>query len=133
MTETNTLRIAIATADELGLEGQVSAHFGHSPFFTFVQVQPDGQLGQARIVANPMAQAHAPGEVPRFLQSEGVDVVLAGGMGRPAHQMFEQAGIKVASGRLGRVDEVLRAYVSGELRGFVPCKQGGEHRCGGHQ
>jgi predicted Fe-Mo cluster-binding NifX family protein len=42
--------------------------------------------------------AHEPGVLPRWLHDLGVQVIIAGGMGSRAQQLFEENGIKVITG-----------------------------------
>jgi predicted Fe-Mo cluster-binding NifX family protein len=123
--------IAVAAEDNRGLQGQVSMHFGRCPYFTVVEVL-DGAIQGARAVENPHYGNHQPGAVPQFIHSLGANVILAGGMGPRAVQMFHGFGIDVATGAIGRVDKVLGAYLSGELSGIVPCQHDHPESCGGH-
>jgi predicted Fe-Mo cluster-binding NifX family protein len=41
---------------------------------------------------------HEPGVLPRWLHEMGADVILAGGMGARAQDLFNQNGIKVVTG-----------------------------------
>ena len=115
-------RIAIAVEDDLGLEGEVSMHFGRCPHYTFVEVE-EGEISTSRVVKNPYYEAHVPGAVPKFIHEEGADVMIAGGMGPRAIGMFEELGIEVVTGGVGGTRDVLRAYLSGELRGIQPCAE----------
>ena len=68
-------RIAIAVEDDLGLEGEVSMHFGRCSHYTFVEVE-DGEISRFRVVGNPYYEAHTPGAVPNFIREEGADVMI---------------------------------------------------------
>ncbi len=128
---TDSKLLAIAAADDRGLDGEVSAHFGRCPAYVMVPVSADG-AGPARVVANPFFANHQPGTVPRFLAEQGADVILAGGMGHRAVQMFEQLGIEVATGATGTCRDVLDAYLAGRFAGIVPCNHDHPESCGGH-
>jgi predicted Fe-Mo cluster-binding NifX family protein len=123
--------IAIATEDDRGMNGEVSAHFGRCPFYVLAETE-DGKVTGSRVVANPHFGAHQPGVMPRFINGLGVDVIIAGGMGPRAIDMFHGFGIDVATGALGVVEKVLQAYLNGEHRGVVPCKHDHPDSCGGH-
>jgi predicted Fe-Mo cluster-binding NifX family protein len=123
--------IAVAAEDTRGFEGQVSAHFGRCPFYVLAEV--DGTMATvSRVVPNPHSGAHKPGVMPQFIHDLGADVIIAGGMGPRAIDMFRGFDIAVATGAAGTVEEVLGAYLRGEHRGEAPCA--GPHRsgCGGH-
>ena len=121
--------IAIAAEDTRGFEGQVSAHFGRCPFYVLAEV--DGTMATvSRVVPNPYSGAHRPGLTPRFIHDLGADVIIAGGMGPRAIDMFRGFDIAVATGALGTVEDVLGAYLRGERRGEAPCAGPHLYGCG---
>jgi predicted Fe-Mo cluster-binding NifX family protein len=123
--------IAIAAEDTRGFEGQVSAHFGRCPFYVLAEV--NGTMATiSRVVPNPYSNAHQPGVMPQFIRDLGADVIIAGGMGPRAIDMFRTFDIAVSTGAVGSVEDVLGAYLRGERSGVEPCS--GPHRggCGGH-
>ena len=115
-----TKRIAVSADDSNGLDSVVSPHFGRCPYYILVDL--DGQeVRQVSAVANPNYGRHAPGTVPTFIQSQGADVMLAGGMGRRAIALFQQYGIQSVTGAAGSVRHALEQYLGGELQGAEPC------------
>ena len=85
-------------------------------------VDLDGQeVKRVNAVANPNYGRHAPGTVPTFIQNQGADVMLAGGMGRRAIALFQQYGIQAATGAAGSVRHALECYLDGALQGAEPC------------
>jgi predicted Fe-Mo cluster-binding NifX family protein len=102
------MRIAISTDGS-----DVSAHFGRCPHFTIIDME-NGKVLTREILENP---GHAPGYIPEFLREKGVECVVAGGMGRRAEQLFDQAGIKIIVGVQGGIDEVIDKLLRGELKG----------------
>jgi predicted Fe-Mo cluster-binding NifX family protein len=114
------VRIAVSADENNGLHSVVSPHFGRCPYYALVDL--DGQeVNQVNVVANPNYGRHAPGTVPLFIQAQGADVMLAGGMGRRAVAMFEQLGIQAATGASGTVGHAVEQYLSGGLLGAEPC------------
>jgi len=124
--------IAVASEDQAGLTGEVAMHFGRCPYYTLIDVE-EGRLGRAKIIENPYFGEHKPGVMPRFVHGLGADVILAGGMGPRAVQMFESFGMTVATGAKGRVDKVVEAYLDGQISGIVPCSHDHPESCGGHE
>lgn len=124
-------QIAVACEDDRGLEGQVSQHFGRCPYFTVVEVEGDTVKGY-RVVANEHFGNHRPGVMPGYIKSLGADVILAGGMGPRAVAMFNNLGLDVVTGAGGTVRQVVEVYVSGQLKGIVPCNHDHPESCGGH-
>jgi len=96
-------------------DGRVSAHFGHCPSFEVFEA--DEALGVVLSRSRQPAPAHEPGKIPRWLKELGVDVVLSGGMGRGAIELFSELGIEAIVGVSGlSVDEAVQGYLNGSLR-----------------
>lgn len=101
--------------------GQLSAHFGHCEQFALVEVDPSEKkiIGTEYAVPPP----HEPGALPRWLHEQGADVIIAGGMGQRAQQLFIQNGIKVVVGaRCRPAQETVADYLDGTL-------EAGENLC----
>ena len=110
--------------------GQVDPHFGHCTAFALLET--DGErIVQRRDLAPPK---HEPGVLPRWLISQGVQVVIAGGMGERAQHLLEQAGVAVVMGaRAGTPEELALRYLSGGLVSQgAACTAHEGHGCGGH-
>ncbi|MDN5375761.1 MAG: hypothetical protein PWQ39_801 [Thermacetogenium sp.] len=89
----------------------VCPHFGHCEQFVIAEVQDGKVIGKETVAAPP----HEPGLLPRYLAGKGVDVVIAGGMGSRAQQLFAQQNIRVITGASGLIDDVLAAFLGGNL------------------
>ena len=104
------MRIAIPLAG-----GKLSPHFGHCEGFALFDVDPTEKkiLRREEIVAPP----HEPGLLPRWLAERGASVVITGGMGQRAQQLFAQHGISVVLGAPADVPErVVGDYLAGTLQ-----------------
>lgn len=101
------MRIAIASDGAM-----VSGHFGHCEGFTMYDIQNNEVKGK-EFVGNP---GHKPGFLPVFLKDQKADVIIAGGMGGGAVELFEENGIKVIVGAQGNIDEIIKLYISDELK-----------------
>ncbi|RKZ19956.1 ATPase [bacterium] len=75
--------------------GKSCAHFGHCQSFAVIQVADDNEVGEVQFLDPP---AHQPGTYPRFLSDQGVDIVIAGGMGVMAQNLFRENKIEVHMG-----------------------------------
>ena len=103
------MRIAIPLAD-----GRLSLHFGHCDQFALIDA--DSESGAVGTPENVEAPPHEPGLLPRWLAEKGADVVIAGGMGRRAMDLFAQQGIEVIVGAPSDDPETIaRAYVNRTL------------------
>lgn len=101
------MKIAIAT------EGKyVSAHFGHCEGFTIYEIEQSKVLNQ-KFVQSP---GHKPGYLPVFLKELETNVIIAGGMGEAAQDLFNENGIEVVVGASGLCDELIQQYVKGQLK-----------------
>lgn len=74
--------------------GMLSSHFGHCETFTLIETE-DNAIVKESAVEPP---AHQPGVYPKFLAEQGVNVIIAGGMGYNAQQLFAQNNIEVCIG-----------------------------------
>ena len=100
------MRVAIATQNK-----EVAPHFGHCQEYTLYDTA-EGEITAKTVVPSPV---HQPGLLPRFLGEQGVNCIIAGGMGPSAQDLFAQQKIFVVVGAQGPVDDVIAAYLSGEL------------------
>jgi predicted Fe-Mo cluster-binding NifX family protein len=120
------MHIAISADDRSGLDSVVSPHFGRCPHYILVDVEGH-EVKAVNAIDNPYYGQHSPGVVPGFIHSQGVDVMLTGGMGRRAIASFEQLGVEAVSGASGTVRRALELYLGGQLRGVQPCRESIEH------
>ena len=103
------MRFAIPMA-----QGKLALHFGHCESFALVDVE-DGEVVSRKDATAP---EHLPGLLPRWLGEQGVNVVIAGGMGRRAIDLFTEQGIEVAVGAPREEPEALvKAHLAGTLGG----------------
>jgi predicted Fe-Mo cluster-binding NifX family protein len=92
--------------------GRLSQHFGHSEQFSLFEIEDQSIRGREDLTPPP----HEPGLLPRWLKERGVTLVIAGGMGHRAQQIFEQAGIEVICGAPSESpDTVVDSYLKGDL------------------
>ncbi len=93
--------------------GNVSEHFGRCSEYTIIEVE-SGKLVSKQIVQNP---GHQPGFLPKFLKEKGVNLVVAGGMGPKAIDLFHEENIDVILGVTGKVENVIKDIIEGKLKG----------------
>jgi predicted Fe-Mo cluster-binding NifX family protein len=104
------MKIAIPLAD-----GRLTQHFGHCERFALLDVDP----AEKKIVRREDLDAppHQPGLFPPWLAERGVTVILAGGMGMRAQDLFRQHGIQVVIGAPAETPEKLISdYLAGTLQ-----------------
>ena len=94
--------------------GRLHGHFGGCREFALVQVDPEKKIALHTEVLP--APEHVPGAFPRWLREQGVEVVIAGGIGKRALANFAEHGIAVRAGLPDtRVEALIAAYLSGQL------------------
>ena len=125
------MRIAISAEDNLGLESQVSHHFGRCPFFVVVEIDVK-EVTAVEVIQNPFYAGHQPGMVPQFIHEQGANVMISGGMGRKAIGFFQEFGIQPTTGASGTVRETLDRYLDGGMSIAEPCRESVEHEQRGH-
>ena len=108
-------RLKIAICTEMG---SVSQHFGRAPDFTFVSIE-NNQVVEKTVLPNP---GHEIGSIPRFINEQGAKCMVVGGIGHRAIGFFDQYGIEVIRGVVGKVDDVIVKILEGTL-------EGGENIC----
>lgn len=91
---------------------QITQHFGHCENFTFFETEGNNIVG-SEVKANP---GHRPGFLPRFVAENGAEVIIAGGMGGGAVDIFNQVGVEVVVGARGNAEDNVKAYLAGELK-----------------
>ena len=119
--------IAIPSALPGGLDAGMGMHFGHCEIYTIAEVE-DGKVASVRTLPPiPHQQGGCLAPV-NYLAGEGVNVLLAGGMGMRPLMGFNQAGVEVYfAGNFPTVGQAVQAFIGGRLPAFTP-----EHSCGGH-
>ncbi len=101
------MKIAIPLAD-----GKLTAHFGHCQEFALIEVEGNEIMKQETLVPPP----HEPGVLPAWLHDLGASVIIAGGMGGRALNLFEQNGIKVITGAQAlEPEELVQSFIENDL------------------
>ena len=93
-------------------EGKLTAHFGHCREFALVDVE-DNKIKNTETMVPP---PHEPGVLPHWLHEQGTNVIIAGGMGAQALELFAQNGIKVLTGAPSLTpEELIKQYLDNAL------------------
>ena len=104
------MKIAIPTNNN-----RLSAHFGHCEKFAIVEA--DVETKKILGVEHLEPPAHEPGVLPAWLSENGVEIIIAGGMGNRAQQLFTQYKIRVLVGVAdGTPEEITTAYLEENLK-----------------
>lgn len=94
--------------------GKLSPHFGHCEHFALFDVEEQSKkITGKEYIPSP---EHQPGLLPAWLAEKGVSVVISGGMGPRAQDLFQQCGITVVLGALENdAETAVLSYVNGVL------------------
>jgi len=85
------MKIALPVAND-----QLCMHFGHCQVFEFYAVDEKEKKIRGKSALTP--PPHEPGILPRWIKEQGVNLVIAGGMGASAQSLFHEAGVEVITG-----------------------------------
>jgi len=95
--------------------GKLCLHFGHCEVFTFIEVDEETKTIKNREEIVP--PTHEPGILPPWAAKNGATVIIAGGMGMRAQQLFADQGIQVIVGAdEGDPEKLVLAYLNGKLK-----------------
>lgn len=92
--------------------GKVSGHFGHCEGFAIYEIEGTDIMSRSYI-ENP---GHRPGFLPNFLADNNVNVIISGGMGHRAKQIFQSRNVEVIVGIEGHVEDVINDYLNNSLK-----------------
>ena len=96
--------------------GKLSAHFGHCEEFVIFSAKETPGGITAEVAEALEAPPHEPGLLPAWLNERGVNMVIAGGMGSRAQDLFYQSGIEVVVGAASTdPKEIVQSYLDGTL------------------
>ena len=102
------MKIAIPT-----LNNELTAHFGHCEKFAIIETN-NGNMIKEEYIIPPV---HQPGVYPRFLADHGVNVIIAGGMGQKAQDLFKHNKIQVFIGvQKGTPSEIVCDFLNNQLQ-----------------
>jgi len=94
--------------------GVLDPHFGHCQEFAFVDAdEATKEILKVEIIPSP---GHQPGFLPGWMAEQGASVIIAGGMGPRAQELFQQNRIQVIIGAPSEPpDKVVLDYLAGAL------------------
>jgi len=105
--EVSKMKIAVASEGKM-----VTEHFGHCEGFNIFDTE-NGKIVKSEFIPNP---GHRPGFLPNFLNDKGVNVIISGGMGGGAIDIFNEKNIEVIVGATGAAEAAVNSYLKGELK-----------------
>lgn len=113
-------------------DGNVFQHFGRTEFFKVYETE-DGKVVSSEVISS---NGVGHGALAGVLAEQSVDVLICGGIGEGAQAALKEAGVELCAGAEGNTDQVVEAYLKGELVSTgANCDHhhGEEHSCGDHE
>jgi Mrp family chromosome partitioning ATPase/predicted Fe-Mo cluster-binding NifX family protein len=93
-------------------DGVVSEHFGHAGIFAVYHTENGAVVKKEELVPPP----HEPGVIPKWLNTVGATIIITGGIGQSAINMFNGFGINVLSGAPAmKADDLIDGYLKNEI------------------
>jgi predicted Fe-Mo cluster-binding NifX family protein len=125
--------VAIPSGHPGGLEALLGAHFGHCDLYTVVVIA-EGEVREVGTLPNVPHQQGGCLAPVHHLAGNGIQVLIAGGMGMRPLMGFNQVGIQVLFGNGAQtVGEAVEAFLQGALPQFnveFTCGGGGQPQLG---
>ena len=122
--------------------GNVFQHFGKTENFKVYEVEDNKVVSSEVIGSNGTGH----GALAGLLAEQGINVLICGGIGGGAQTALTEAGIEMVAGAQGNTDDVVEAYLKGELvstgancdhhhheEGHSCGSHEDGHSCGGHE
>lgn len=104
------MRIALPVAGN-----SLCMHFGHCEKFAFYDVNVNEKAIKAVEMLTP--PPHEPGVLPRWIKEQGADLVITGGMGNRAQQLFVKTGVHVITGAPSLPpDTIINSFLNNTLQ-----------------
>lgn len=111
--------------------GNIFQHFGRTESFKVYEVEDNKVVSSEVIDSNGVGH----GALAGLLSDQSVDVLICGGIGGGAQAALAEAGVELCAGAEGDTDQVVEAYLKGELVSTgANCDHhhGEDHSCGDH-
>ena len=117
-------------------ENQIDGHFGHCESYGVFTISDKNEITEIKSVESPQG-CGCKSDIASVLASDGVSVMLAGGIGGGAINVLNNSGIEVIRGCSGDATEVVKLFLSGLVEDSgSSCHQhethhqdGGAHSC----
>jgi predicted Fe-Mo cluster-binding NifX family protein len=117
-------------------ENQIDSHFGHCESYGVFTISEKNEIAAIKSIGSPQG-CGCKSDIASVLASDGVTVMLAGGIGGGAINVLNNSGIEVIRGCSGNATEVVKLYLSGLVEDSgSSCHQhdeqgheGGSHTC----
>ena len=122
------MKIAVPVTNE----NQIDGHFGHCDSYGVFTISEKKEIVEIKRVGSPEG-CGCKSDIASILASDGVTVMLAGGIGGGAINVLNNSGIEVIRGCSGDATEVVKLYLKGSVEDSgSSCHQHEAHHQDGH-
>lgn len=108
-------------------DNQIDSHFGHSESYNVFTISDKNEITEINNLDSPQG-CGCKSNIASVLASDGVSVMLAGGIGGGAINVLNSSGIQVVRGCSGNAVEVVKLYLAGLVKDSgSSCQQHEQH------
>jgi predicted Fe-Mo cluster-binding NifX family protein len=113
-------------------ENEIDSHFGHCESYNVFTISDKNEISETKSVESPQG-CSCKSDIASVLASDGVTIMLAGGIGGGAINVLNNSGIEVIRGCSGNATEVVKLFLSGSIEDSgSSCHQHEAHQENGH-
>jgi predicted Fe-Mo cluster-binding NifX family protein len=105
------MKIAVPTKEN----NQIDAHFGHCEFYKIYTVSDQNQIISEERMDSPQG-CGCKSNIAEVFEKEGIEIMLAGGIGDGAINKLSTHGVNVIRNCQGDVTEIVQRYLAGEVK-----------------
>jgi predicted Fe-Mo cluster-binding NifX family protein len=114
-------------------ENQIDGHFGHCESYGVFTISDKNEITDIKNVESPQG-CGCKSDIASVFSSDGVTIMLAGGIGGGAINVLNNSGIQVIRGCSGDATEVVKLYLAGLVADSgSSCQQHEAHHQDGQQ
>jgi len=122
------MKIAVPVTEDK----QIDSHFGHCESYNVFTISDKNEITDIKNLDSPQG-CGCKSNIASVLASDGVSVMLAGGIGGGAINVLSNSGIQVIRGCSGNAIEVVKLYLAGLVKDSgSSCQQHDHHHQDGH-
>jgi predicted Fe-Mo cluster-binding NifX family protein len=123
------MKIAVPVTNE----NQIDGHFGHCESYSVFTISDKNEIAEIKKVESSQG-CGCKSDIASVLASDGVTIMLAGGIGGGAINVLNNSGIEVIRGCAGDAADVVKLFLSGLVEDSgSSCHQHEVHHQDGHQ
>jgi predicted Fe-Mo cluster-binding NifX family protein len=93
-------------------DNQIDGHFGHCDSYGIFTISDNNEITEIKKVESPQG-CGCKSDIASVLATDGVSLMLAGGIGGGAINVLNNSGIEVIRGCAGDATEVVKLFLSG--------------------